>query len=160
MSPTAALPDTALQKFKYASSNAKVASVDENGLVTALSAGKSVITVTVDDGSQKKATFNVTVAVPVTALELSVDETRIEAGKSRKIKAVLTPEKPTNGKITWSVAESEMADFVTVSREGAVTVKKNCPAGKVTIAAAAEGAMPDQEVRAEIELEIVGAETK
>ena len=156
----AALPDTALQKFKYASSNAKVASVDENGLVTALSAGKSVITVTVDDGSQKKATFNVTVAVPVTALELSVDETRIEAGKSRKIKAVLTPEKPTNGKITWSVAEPEMADFVSVSREGAVTVKKNCPAGKVTIAAAAEGAMPDQEVRAEIELEIVGTETK
>ena len=37
---------------------------------------------------------------------------------------------------------------------------QNCPEGKVTIAAAAEGAMPDQEVRAEIELEIVGTETK
>lgn len=63
-------------------------------------------------------------------------------------------------RLTWSVVEPEMAEFVSVSREGAVTVKKNCPEGKVTIAAAAEGAMPDQEVRAEIELEIVGTETK
>lgn len=63
-------------------------------------------------------------------------------------------------RLTWSVVEPEMAEFVSVSREGAVTVKKNCPEGKVTIAAAAEGAMPDQEVRAEIELKIVGAETK
>lgn len=155
-----ALPEDALQKFKYASSNAKVASVDENGRVTALASGKTVISVTVDDGSQKKAQFNVEVIVPVTAIDLETDEQTVDAGKTKKIKAIITPEKPTNARITWSVAEEEMAEFVTVSREGNVSIKGNCPDGRVTIVATAEGSLPETEVSAEIKLEIVGKEQK
>ena len=57
----AASPADAAQSFTWKSNNKKVATVDENGKVTALKAGKVKITATARDGSGKKATCALTV---------------------------------------------------------------------------------------------------
>lgn len=49
------------QNLKWKSSNPKIASIDENGVVTALKKGKVVITCTARDGSKVKATIKITI---------------------------------------------------------------------------------------------------
>lgn len=56
------LPDnTSNKKIVWSTSNSEVASVDENGLVTALTAGTTTITATTTDGSNLSASCEVTV---------------------------------------------------------------------------------------------------
>ncbi len=52
-------------QYLYKSSNTKVATVSNTGLIRARGKGKAKITVTANDGSNKKKTFNVTVVNPV-----------------------------------------------------------------------------------------------
>ena len=54
----------AIHSVNWKSSNDKVISVDENGLVTALKKGKATITATAADGSRKRATCEITVTNP------------------------------------------------------------------------------------------------
>ena len=54
----------AIQSVNWKSSNDKVISIDENGLVTALKKGKATITATAADGSRKRATCEITVTNP------------------------------------------------------------------------------------------------
>ena len=57
------LPANTLQKkVKWTSGNAAVATVDENGLVTAVEKGQATITATTTDGSNKRATVTLTVS--------------------------------------------------------------------------------------------------
>jgi len=56
------LPVDAAQKVVWKSSDPRVASVDENGLVTGLKKGKTTITVTTSDGTKKRANCIVTVS--------------------------------------------------------------------------------------------------
>ena len=61
----------------WTSSNAGVASVDQNGVVTAAKAGTATITATANDGSKKKTTATITVVAPsiaVTPATASVQE--------------------------------------------------------------------------------------
>ena len=43
-----------------------------------------------------------------------------------------------------------------MSNEGVVNVQAKCPSGRMTVLAKAEGALPDQEVKAEMIIEITG----
>ena len=56
-----ATPAKAAQSFSWKSGNTKVATVDENGVVTAHSAGKVKMTATATDGTGKKATVTIRV---------------------------------------------------------------------------------------------------
>jgi len=56
-----ASPSDAAQSFTWKSSNRKAATVDENGMVTAVKEGKAKITATAKDGSGKKATISLTI---------------------------------------------------------------------------------------------------
>lgn len=59
------LPDNATNKtLKWSTSNKKVATVDENGLVTGVKAGKVTITASATDDSKVSATYEVTVKKP------------------------------------------------------------------------------------------------
>lgn len=53
--------DADIQTLKWKSSNTKIATVDENGVVTALKKGSVTITATAQDGSKIKATFAIKV---------------------------------------------------------------------------------------------------
>ena len=56
-----ATPADAAQEFTWKSSKPKVATVDENGMVTAVAAGTAKITATAKDGSKKKGTITIKV---------------------------------------------------------------------------------------------------
>ena len=62
LKPTITPANASIRKLKYSSSNKKVATVDQNGLISAISQGSCVITVKATDGSGIKAMLAVTVA--------------------------------------------------------------------------------------------------
>ena len=128
-------PAEASQAVTWKSSSAKVATVDENGLVTFLKAGSVTVTATATDGTGKSAKATVKLSALVTGLEISGPDT-VAAGKSVTLKAAATPENAANKKVTWSVSDKSIA---TVSSTGKVTAaKKLTEISTVTVTATAQ----------------------
>ncbi|MCR4903105.1 MAG: S8 family serine peptidase, partial [Butyrivibrio sp.] len=91
----------------WSSNNTKVATVDSNGLVTAVSSGKAVITCKAQDGSNKKATVTVNVIVPASDLNIKMNnnQSMLAFGKKATAKAVLgsTYGKASIQKAKWEI---------------------------------------------------------
>ena len=126
-------PDNATDKSVTWSSSANdVASVDQNGKVTALKAGTATITVTTKDGS-KKATCAITVkakVIPVTGVTLDASAMEVDEGFSFMLTATVNPDNATDKSVTWSSSDATVA---TVSQTGEVTgVKKGTATITVT----------------------------
>ena len=125
-------PDNATNKnVTWASSDASVASVDQNGNVKALKAGTATITVTTKDGSHK-ATCTVTVNaevedVKVTGVTLDKTSLSLEIDDSAKLTATVKPDNATNKNVTWSSSDASVAS---VDQKGNVKALK---AGTTTI---------------------------
>lgn len=109
------LPENATNKnVTWSSSNRNVATVNENGKVTAVAQGNVTITVTTQDGS-KTASCQVTVqnadvsTVPVTGVTLDADLKEIEVGKTATLIATVSPDNATNKKVTWKSSDPEVA---------------------------------------------------
>jgi uncharacterized protein YjdB len=115
------LPSNATDKsVSWSSSNTGVATVDNNGKVTAVAAGSAVITVTTTDGG-KTATCTVTVAnpaVPVQSVSLNKTELSLNVGESETLMATVLPENADNKAVTWSSGNTAVA---TVDASGKVT---------------------------------------
>lgn len=111
---------------KYTSSNTRVATIDSNGLLTAVGKGTCTVTCTAADGSGKKDTCKVTVKQPVRKLTISGGSS-VNEGSSIELKAVAAPSNATNKNVTWSSSDKTVAK---VSSTGKVTALK---AGKATI---------------------------
>ncbi len=102
-------PSNATDKaVSWESSNTSVATVDQNGKVTAVEAGSTVITVTTNDGS-KTATCNVTVVIPVTSISLNKTELALAMGQSETLIATIKPDDATERKITWTSSNKGVA---------------------------------------------------
>ena len=114
-------PDSATYKtVKWTSSNYDVATVDENGKVTAKGVGYAEITATTTSGS-KTAVCKVSVVKPVKSISLSKTAIRIEVGEKLTLKATVKPTDATNKTVSWKSASSSIAS---VSSSGVVTGKK------------------------------------
>ncbi len=75
----------------WTSSDKKVATVDENGLVTALRKGRTVITAQVKAGSKTyRAQLKLTVIRPVTAVTLKTDHLNVYAPTDEKVAGLLS----------------------------------------------------------------------
>lgn len=128
-------PENATDKtIIWTSSNSKVAAVSE-GNISAVSAGKAIITATAANG--KAASCFVTVKdpyIPVTEIIADQDSITIETGKTAELTATVYPAEATDKTLEWN---SEDTDIATVS-EGTVTAVS---VGTTTItAASADGA--------------------
>lgn len=109
----------------YSSSNKKIATVDSNGMVTALQKGS--VTITAKSISGKKDTCKVTVVQAATELSIvGAEQVNILKGKSVTLKASAAP-KSQNDTILWSSSDETVA---TVSTKGVV---KGVAPGCVTI---------------------------
>ena len=104
-------PENATNKnVSWSSSNAAVASVD-NGKVTALKAGTTIITVKTEDGN-KTATCTVTVeakTIPVTGVTLDKTSYEMTEGDEITLTATVKPENATNKNVSWSSSNAAVA---------------------------------------------------
>ena len=105
----------------WASSKPQIASVDQNGLVTAHKRGTATITVTCQDGSKKYARATVNVIQPLYGMTLNKDELRVGMGSTTTIKAVLDPPDASNTKIHWSSENPNVARVSGTSTRGSIT---------------------------------------
>lgn len=105
------------QKVTWTSSDDTIATVDENGVVTAVSAGTAVITVTTEDSSLTAACA-VTVTVPVIGVTLDKNELSLTVGEAETLTATIAPENATNSNSIWT---SDNAEVATVDENGVVT---------------------------------------
>ena len=117
------LPTNATNKnVTWSSSDASVATVDQNGNVTAKAPGIATITVTTEDGWHI-TTCKVTVtakAIPVTTVTLDKKELELVEGGYAQLTATVLPEDATNKNVTWS---SSNESIVIVDQNGNVTAK-------------------------------------
>ena len=104
-------PDDATNKaVSWSSANDAIATV-EDGVVTAVAAGETTVTVTTVDGDFK-ATANVVVkAAPIKVTGVSLDQTMVtlEIDESATVKAIIAPENATNKAVEWSIADTAVA---------------------------------------------------
>ena len=113
--------DATVVNLTWTSSNPGVASVT-NGLVTAISSGTAVITVS--NGKGVSATCNVTVSssvVTLTNITISPSEVSLKVNGTTHLTVEFYPGNATNKTITWS---SSNKSVVTVDGNGNVTGKK------------------------------------
>lgn len=122
-------PATAtIKDLTWSSSDMSVATVDQNGVITAVDRGFATITATAHNGV--KGTCSIEVYAPVTGI--TVDRTTLEmyVGDRDKLVATVIPANANNQRVTWT---SNAATKVSVvSTTGVITAKA---AGTATITA-------------------------
>ena len=123
ISPT----NATFNNIQWSTSNAAIATVDNEGKVTAISVGETTITATCGD---KSATCKVTVN-PILAESITLDKTELTMtiGETEKLTATVRPEDVTDNTVTWSTSDASIA---TVDNEGNV---KAISVGEATITA-------------------------
>ena len=97
-----------------------MATVDENGKVTAVSPGEATITATTEDGSYTD-TCTVTVnkrIIDVTGITVSPESLTLTEGETGDLTAAIEPEDADNKNVTWSSSDEAVA---TVDENGKVT---------------------------------------
>ncbi len=104
-------------KVQWSSSSPAIASVDQNGKVTGLDNGTTIITVASADGT-KTARCEVTVIVPVTGVSLDRTSAEIIKGDSMTLTATVVPSNAMNKNVIWTSSDPSVA---TVSQSGVVT---------------------------------------
>ena len=114
------------KKLKWTTSNAKVATVNQSGKITAKGRGNATIKVIALDGSNKYATVKVTVKQPVTSVKLNRKSANLKVkGKAKQktvtLKATVNPKNANNKSVSWKSSNSKIA---TVNSKGKVTAKK------------------------------------
>ena len=117
--------NTTDQSVTYKSSNTKVATVDAEGVVTAVNKGNCTITASTNDGSYMSATCAVTVKPIVTSIFLQ-NTMEMTVGQTEALEPVIEQEGATTT-LTWRSSNTSVA---TVSDGGAVYAAK---AGTTTI---------------------------
>ena len=125
------LPETATNKsVTWTSSNEAVATVDANGVVTAIALGEAVIAATTTDGSDLSASCQVTV-IPTLAVSIEVTPNSVEAEENSEVQLSVNilPENATYKSVEWSSSNDAIAS---VNANGLVKIRKE---GNVVITA-------------------------
>ena len=103
----------------WSSDNENIATVDENGLVTAIGIGETVITATAHDGSGRKDKCNITVTPKlVKQITLSNNEITLYNNDNVQLTATVYPEDADNKDVVWT-SSNDWA--VKVDENGLVT---------------------------------------
>lgn len=130
-------PETAEQTVTWSSSKQEVATVSENGLVTAVAEGNVDVVATSTVDTTVSQSFAIIIEkeeikeVEPTSVSITADKTTCKVGEKINLTATVLPAEA-NQSVTWSSADPEVA---TVSR-GEVTPLKE---GKVVITVCAKG---------------------
>ena len=110
--------NASIQGVTWTSSNTKVATVDENGVVTGVKKGSATIKATALDGSGQKASFAVTVQQQPQSITLNETDFTVNMGSYRTLKATVAPSNTNDKAVVWSSSDESIA---TVNKSGRVT---------------------------------------
>jgi len=117
LTPTVQPTNATNKSVTWSSSNNNIATVNSNGLVTAVAAGTAIITVRTNDGNKTDNCF-VTVTIAVTGVSLNKTSTSLNVGSTEQLTATIQPTNAINKNLTWSSSNNNIA---TVSSSGLVT---------------------------------------
>lgn len=109
--------DASNKKILWFSSDTNVATVNEDGMVTAVGSGSATILAKSED-SGATSMCNVTVYQPVTEIKLSNDKMTVRKGTVFWLNAKVLPENAMNKDIMWSTTDEDVA---IVDENGKVT---------------------------------------
>ena len=112
--------DASVKDVTFSSSDETVATVDEEGNITAVAPGTARITVTTADGG-KTATCEVTVTpkvVPVEGIVFTKEQVSVVEGEKVLLYVSFTPKNASDKRVTWSSSDTGVA---TVDTKGNVT---------------------------------------
>ena len=107
-------------KVIYTSSNPNVATIDDKGMIQAISSGKSIITVKAEENNVENS-IEINVYSPVTNIIIDQKEIYIQKDDTFKINAYIEPEDANNKKIVY---QSENDEIATIDENGIITAKK------------------------------------
>lgn len=103
----------------YSSSNERVATIDSNGVITTRQPGETQITVSARCGTgTDTVTLNVPLDKPADAITLDRSEASVQAGKTLKLQAAVTPSDSDDYDASWTSSAPEVAR---VDNEGTIT---------------------------------------
>ena len=123
----------------YSTSDGSIASVNQDGRVSALKAGACNLTATSKYDETVSVTIPVTVIVPVKTVEITSDQTSVAIGGTLQLTAVVKPENATLQGVVFSSSDESV---FTVTEDGLVT---GVSRGKATVtAASADGKATDK----------------
>lgn len=123
--------DATNPELSFRSAHARIASVDANGIVRALSRGTATIVATAQDGSRKQGIAKINVIQPVTGVTVQNGLYYVQRGSSANIRAVVEPRNANNQLVYWSIDDESIATVrssgtstgsVTGLRNGTATV--------------------------------------
>ena len=115
----AILPEEASKKdVTWTSADERIATVDENGVVTGVKKGTARITATAADGSRIRATISLNVIQNAEEITLDKTEVTVDVGRSAAVKATVLPKETNNKAVVWSSSDEGIA---TVNKDGRVT---------------------------------------
>lgn len=139
------------KRVTWQSSDEKVATVDENGKVTAVGNGTATITATSVSGSYT-ATVSVTVKIPVEIQKLTIEaekEILTKIGESTELKVKIEPENADLQKLIWKsdnekVATTDENGKVTAVGNGTAEITVTTEDGKITASIMITVKVPDE----------------
>lgn len=110
--------NASVKSVTWSSTNEKVATVDENGVVTGVSKGQANIRATAADGSGRNATYQITVRQQPESIELTSKTDTVNVGSYMTITAKVLPNTVNDKSVTWSSSNEAVAK---VNNSGRVT---------------------------------------
>lgn len=132
-------------KVIYSSSDTKIAIVDDNGYIHALSSGTATITVKAEENDVQNQ-IQITVYSRVTGVTLEPKEIYLPVGESFKLNGYVEPEDANEKGIMYSSADQQI---VNVQEDGTVTAIGE---GETTVSAIAKG---NENLKAECKVFVV-----
>ena len=151
LKPTVLPANASNKKLTWKSSNIKVATVTQGGVVTLKknTGGKKVtITATATDGSRKSASWQITSMKGIVKKVKITGSKSVKAGKKLKLKAKVTATKKAKTKLRWTSGNTK---YATVNAKGIVKTKKTARGKSVKITAmATDGSGKKQSVKIKI----------
>ena len=112
--------------LEWVSDDPEVATVDEDGLVTAVGPGETLITASCGEFSDK---VRITVVIPAEQVTISRDSLDLTKGEGAQLSAEVLPEDTTEGRdVYWSSSDSSVArvdgnGYVTAVGAGSCTIR-------------------------------------
>lgn len=117
------LPSNATnKKVNWTSSNINVASVDQNGVVSALGEGNSTISVTTLDGNKTAScVVSVTKKISVESISVTPTSTTLNKGETVQLKTSIEPDNATNKSVTYKSSNTSVASVNTSGKVTAIS---------------------------------------